>query len=97
MRWISKIVGRFAFSKRLLAWDSYKAHLTDPVKNLLKEMNTESVIVPGWCTKYIQAPNVVKNKPFKSRMAEFYDKWLANRVHQNTEAGNSKGVPKKCL
>lgn len=36
MRWINEIVGRFAFSKRLLAWDSFEAHLTDPVKNLLK-------------------------------------------------------------
>ena len=81
-RWINKIVGRFAFSKRLLAWDSYEMHLADPVKNLLKEMHTESVIVPGGCTKYIHVPHVVWNKPFKSRISEFYEKWLTNGVHK---------------
>ena len=57
MRWISKIVGTFAFSKRLLDWDSYEV-FDGSIKNLLKEMNTESVIEPGRCTKYIQVPDV---------------------------------------
>ena len=39
MRWINEIAGRFALSKRFLVWDSYEAHLRDPVKNLIKEMN----------------------------------------------------------
>lgn len=53
MRWINKIVGRFAFSKGLLSWDSYESHLTDPLKNLLTEMNNKSVIVTEGCTNYI--------------------------------------------
>ena len=80
------VPGRFAFSERLLAWDSYEVHLTDPVKNLLEEMNTESVIVPGG-----------SNKPFKSRIAKFYDNWLANGVHQYTEAGNLKAVARRLV
>ena len=47
LRWINEIVGTFAFNKRLLAWDSYEAHMTEDVKLRLKGINTESVIVPG--------------------------------------------------
>ena len=65
LRWINEIVGTFAFNKRLLAWDSYEAHMTEDVKLHLKGINTEGVIVPGGCTKHIQAPGAVSNKPFK--------------------------------
>ena len=74
MRWINKIVERFALSRRLLAWDSFEEHLKDPVKNLQKEMNTESAIVLGGCTKYIHGPDVVWNKSFKSKITKIYDK-----------------------
>ena len=37
---------RFTFFKRLAEWHYYGTYLTDPVKNLPKEINTESVIVP---------------------------------------------------
>lgn len=45
MIWVNENIGRFAFSNRLLTWDSYKVYLTDPGENFLKEMNTESVLV----------------------------------------------------
>ena len=32
LRWINETVGTFAFNKRLLAWDSYEAHMTEDVK-----------------------------------------------------------------
>ena len=63
----------FAFSKRLLAWDSYKARMTEDVKICLKEINNESVIVFEGCTKNIQAPDLVWNKPFKQRVTDLYD------------------------
>ena len=31
------------------------------------EMNVDSVIIPGGSTKYIQAPDVCQNKPFKPK------------------------------
>ena len=97
LRWVDEVVGKFAFSKRLLAWDSYEAHMTENVKRRLKDANTESVIVPGGCTKYIQAPDVVWNKPFKQRVAELYDEWLANGVHEFTVGGNMKSVPRRLV
>ena len=47
--------------------------MTDSVRKGLKKMNVDSVIIPGGCTKYIQAPDVCWNKPFKARMTELYD------------------------
>ena len=44
--------------------------MTEVVKIHLKEINTESAIVRGGCTKYIQAPDLVWNKRFKQRVAD---------------------------
>ena len=71
--------------------------MTDPIKNLSKEINTESVSVPGWCLKHIKAPDVVWNKPFKSRIAEFCNESLANGVHQYTEESNLKAVLRRLV
>ena len=84
LRWITEIVGKFGFTNRLLAKDSYETHMTEDVKICLKEINTETVIVPVRWTKYVQAPHFVWNKPFKQRVAELYVKWLSNGVHQFT-------------
>ena len=39
---------------------------------------TELLIVPGGCTRYIHAPDLVWNKSFKAKIQEFFDDWLAN-------------------
>ena len=70
LRWCNEILGQFFSHKRLLAWDSYEAHLTDNVKKPLTKSKIETVIVPTGCTKYIQAPDVVWNKPFKDTHRE---------------------------
>ena len=57
-------------------------------------VTVESVFIPGGCIKYIQAPDVYWNKPFKGFIAEMYDKWLVNDVHQYTEVGNTKPAPR---
>ena len=65
--------------------------MTDDVKKRLIQSKTESVIIPGGCTKYIQAPHVVWDKPFKGKIQDFYDDWLANANHEFTvAAGCSK-------
>ena len=88
---------QFSFRKRLLAWDSYETHLTGKVKKAFTKPKIETVIVPGGCTKYIQAPDVVWNKPFKGRIEEFCDDWLANRKHEYTDAGSMKPVPRRLV
>ena len=61
----------------------------------LKEMNVDGKIFPGGCTKYIQAPDVCWNKPFKAKMTKLYDVWLSEGVHQFTEGGNIKSPSRK--
>ena len=82
LRRCDEVLGQFTFQKRLLAWDSFEAHITDEVKRKLTTSKAESLIVPGVCTKYIQAPDLSWNKPFKEKMQGFYDDWLANGVHE---------------
>ena len=94
LRWCDEVLGHFSFQRCLLAWDSYEVHITDAVKIKLIASKLDSVIVPGGCTKYIQAPDVVWNKPFKAKIHELYDQWLANTKHEFTAAGNiMKAVP----
>ena len=88
----------FTFQKRLLAWDTFEAHMKETVKKLLKEMKTDDALIPGGCTKYIQGPpSVSLNKPFKEYIMEFYDEWLATGVHQYTEAGNMKSASRELV
>ena len=56
--WADKVLGKFSFVRRLLAWDSFSCHIMDSVKDKVKENNTDMVVVPGGCTKYIQASDV---------------------------------------
>ena len=69
--------------------------MTDSVKEAVKTSNSDLVIVPGGCTKYIQAPDVCWNKPFKEFFGTKYDHWMAEGVHQYTEAGNMKPPARK--
>ena len=48
----------------------------------------DPAIVPGGCTKFIQAPDMSWNKPMKELLRESYDSWLAGHDHQLTPQGN---------
>ena len=55
------------------------------------------MIIRGGCTKYIQAPDLVWNKPFKAGVQEFCNDWLSNAKHQFTPGGNMKPLPRKLI
>ena len=74
--WVNDVLGTFLFNKWLLAWDSYECHMIESVRKDMKEMNIDSLIIQGGCTKYIQASDVRWNKPFKVRMTELFDQCL---------------------
>ena len=74
--WVDNVLGTFLFHRRLLAWDSYECHIEDTVKMSLNTKKIDVVIVPGGCTKYIQAPDVSWNKTFKAHFTERYDDLL---------------------
>ena len=62
----------------------------------LKSKKIDVVIVPGGCTKNVQAPDGSWNKPFKSNCTELYDEWLSEEgIMNETEVGNLKQPPRK--
>ena len=63
-QWVNYVLGSFTFNRRILAWDSYGCHMEDSVIRSLNAKKVDTVIVPGGCTKYIQAPDVLWNKLF---------------------------------
>ena len=93
--WVKGVLGQFSFTRRMLAWDSFRCHILDSVKQELNRAKIDHVIVPGGCTKYIQAPDVSWNKPFKAKVTEKYDEWMANGHHTFTAAGNMRAPPRR--
>ena len=89
LAWANSVLGQFSFRRRLLAWDTYECHLHPTVQSSLKAKKIDTPIIPGGCTKYIQAPDVCWNKPFKNICIEHYDSWLETEgIHNETAAGN---------
>ena len=70
-----EVIGTFSFgTRRLLAWNAFRCHLTSRVNDILNRAKVDSVIIPGGCTKFIQAPDVSWNKPMKAEyLREMYD------------------------
>ena len=64
--WINKVLGTFSLTRPCLVWDSFECHIEDSVKSSLNAKKIDASIVPGGCTKYIQAPDMSWNKPFKT-------------------------------
>ena len=90
--WVQNVLGRFSFT-----FHTFDSHMTDDVRNLLQTSKVDNVLIPGGCTKYIQAPDLSWNKPFKAMMTERYDDWLANGVTEYTEQGNLKAPSRKLM
>ena len=97
LNWAKNVLGAFSFQRHLLAWDSYECHIMQSVKEALAKMKVDQAIVPGGCTRYIQAPDVSWNKLFKALVTEQYDEWIASSVQEYTEAGNIRPPPRKTV
>jgi hypothetical protein len=48
--------------------DAFKGHLTDSVKDQLRKMKTELVVITGRMTSVLQPMDVSINKPFRDRL-----------------------------
>ncbi|ROJ57631.1 Synaptonemal complex protein SC65 [Anabarilius grahami] len=96
--WLQRVVGKLNFAPRLLAWDSYRCHISAATKAELKRgYNITTAVIPGGCTKYIQAPDVVWNQPFKASLHESYDNWMAGDVGKEYTAGGNMRAPARRL
>lgn len=52
--YLQNIIGQSFFGKRLLAWDSFRCHISEATKKKLKQLQIDTAIIPGGCTKFIQ-------------------------------------------
>jgi len=72
LEWLQIVWGRrpraFLNQPSVLVLDSFKGHLSDSVKNQLRKMNTELLVIPGGITSVLQPLDVSINKPFEDRL-----------------------------
>jgi hypothetical protein len=66
------------FNRRLLVWDFFRCHISEGTKKILKELEIDTAVVPSGCTKFIQAPDVSWKQPFKAKLKQLFDDWMAN-------------------
>ena len=96
--YLRKIIGQLSFSKRLLVWDAYKCHTSEATKAELRRLKVDTAVVPGGCTKFIQAADVAWNACFKAHLHSYYDLWLSEpSVHEYTRGGNLKAPSRSLL
>ena len=56
---IDEVLGQSLFRQpRLLIWDSFRCHVSNETKSHLKKLGVLSAVIPGGCSKYVQAPDV---------------------------------------
>ena len=91
VEYLNSLIGAFSFYKRLLVWDAYKCHISELVRAHIRSLHLHTAIVPGGCTKFIQAADVVWNASFKRAMRSHYDTWLSQPDNfEYTRGGNVK-------
>ncbi|KAK2559386.1 Pogo transposable element with KRAB domain [Acropora cervicornis] len=69
--------------KSMLVWDSFRAHLSPPICNTLKSLNTESTV-----TSMLHPLNVTVNKPFKDCMRKKWQEWMLAGQNTFTASGH---------
>ena len=84
--------GGFANTQSLLVWDSFSAHLTDTVKQQLRENKTATAVIPGGLTSLVQPLDVCLNKPFKDRLWEKWMTWMMSGEKTFTPGGQLRAA-----
>ena len=95
--WLNQLFPDTCFFNRLLVWDSFRAHISDQTKEVLKRKRMHQALIPGGCTGVLQAPDVSWNKPFKQYIRAEYDKWLEHGTKSYTKQGNLRAMSKDDL
>ena len=69
----------------LLIFDTFRAHLTDEVKDWLKENKIDWELIPPNLTSKLQPLDVNVNHPFKSLMQKNWREWLIAELDKEPE------------
>jgi hypothetical protein len=76
--------------RSMLILDSFRGHMTEEVKKILKSRNTDQVIIPRVLTSMLQPLDVCINWPFKATIKEQYTQWMATGEHEFKPTGKIK-------
>ena len=68
------------------------AHLTDTVKQQLRENKTATAVIPGGLTSLVQPLDVCLNKPFKDRLREKWMTWMMSGEKTFTPGGQLRAA-----
>lgn len=74
----------------MLVLDSYRGHVTENIKAALEKSRTDLVIIPAGLTSILQPTDVEDNKPFKHKLKQMYEDYMATTQHQFTPDGQIK-------
>ena len=75
-----------------LLFDEFSAHRTDDVLQYCKDINVQTLFIPGGFTSSFQPLDVCVNKPLKGFLREEWSNWWATSVPDFTvmEIGESR-------
>jgi len=94
LEWLKIVWGHrpraFLNQPSMLVLDAFKGHLTDSLKNQLRKMKTELVVIPGGMTSVLQPMDISINKLFKDRLRQQYLTWIVDPACELTETGKLK-------
>ena len=76
--------------RSLLVWDSFRAHLTESVKEVLQQQNIDVAVIPGGLTPVLQPLDKCLNKPFKESMRREYQSQMIMGPFEFTPAGKKR-------
>jgi hypothetical protein len=65
----------------MLAMDAFHGHLSDRMRNRLRNKNTDLVIIPNGMITQLQPLDVSINKPLKHLVGKQCDAWLNKDNH----------------
>ena len=88
--WLNTVgskVGGLSSRKSMLVWDSFRPHLSKPIRRTLQSLNTECAIIPGGMTGILQPLDVCSKKPFNDRLRVKWQEWMITGEHSLTASG----------
>ena len=89
--WIRQCLPRTPRNEQsLLVWDSFRAHLTDEVKEDLNRRKIDVAVIPGGLTPVLQPLDKCLNTPFKDNVRRKYLAWMISGPFEYTPAGKKK-------
>jgi hypothetical protein len=73
--------GELSKRRSMLAMDAFHDHLSDRIRDRLRNKNTDLMLIPSAMTSKLRSPDVSINKPLKHLVQKHYEAWLNKDNH----------------